>query len=138
MRVKEEMQACGKLPKIPDDGDFIVVIGNPESCKPCAKIEEFIKSKKPHQICTVNPEFIMTAQKNLKFKELLNKRPNSKIKPLLIDQSFIAGIGNIYAQEACWCAQILPIRLTKSLKEKEINLWFFGVEYLMPIALPEN
>lgn len=56
-----------------------------------------------------------------KFKELLNKRPNSKIKPLLMDQSFIAGIGNIYAQEACWGAQILPIRLAKSLKENEIK-----------------
>ncbi len=56
-----------------------------------------------------------------KFKELLNKRPNSKIKPLLINQSFIAGIGNIYAQEACWGAQILPIRLVKSLTEKEIK-----------------
>ncbi len=30
------------------------------------------------------------------FKVLLRKRPNSKIKPLLMDQKFIAGIGNIY------------------------------------------
>lgn len=36
------------------------------------QIEEFIKSKKPHQICTVNPEFIMAAQKDRGFKDVLN------------------------------------------------------------------
>ena len=55
-----------------------------------------------------------------KFKELLSAKPRAKIKPLLMDQSFIAGVGNVYAQEACWCSRILPTRIVKSLKEKEI------------------
>jgi formamidopyrimidine-DNA glycosylase len=33
----------------------------------------------------------------------------TKIKPLLLDQSQIAGIGNIYASEALWLAQIHPL-----------------------------
>ncbi|MBL7142296.1 MAG: hypothetical protein ISS83_01335 [Candidatus Pacebacteria bacterium] len=33
------------------------------------------------------------------FESLLNKRPNAKIKPLLMDQKIIAGIGNIYSDE---------------------------------------
>jgi len=33
------------------------------------------------------------------FKNILEKRPNAKIKPLLMDQKFIAGIGNIYSDE---------------------------------------
>lgn len=36
------------------------------------RIEGFIKSKKPHQICTVNPEFIMAAQKDREFMNVLN------------------------------------------------------------------
>jgi len=56
-----------------------------------------------------------------KFSELLNKKPNKKIKPLLMDQSFIAGIGNIYSQEACWGAKILPTRLVKTFKKDEIK-----------------
>ena len=39
------------------------------------------------------------------FKKLLAKKPNAKIKPLLMDQTFIAGVGNIYSQEACFCAK---------------------------------
>jgi N-acetylglucosaminyldiphosphoundecaprenol N-acetyl-beta-D-mannosaminyltransferase len=35
-------------------------------------IDDFIKSKKPHQVCTVNPEYIMAAQKNNDFKQIVN------------------------------------------------------------------
>ncbi|MCX7778952.1 MAG: bifunctional DNA-formamidopyrimidine glycosylase/DNA-(apurinic or apyrimidinic site) lyase [Patescibacteria group bacterium] len=56
-----------------------------------------------------------------KFKELLSKKPRQKIKPLLMDQTFLAGVGNVYAQEACWGAKILPTRIVKTLSEKEIS-----------------
>ena len=35
------------------------------------KISQFIESKKPHQICTINAEFIIESQKNLSFKNIL-------------------------------------------------------------------
>lgn len=56
-----------------------------------------------------------------KFKELLKTKPRQKIKPLLMDQTFITGIGNVYAQESCWGAKILPTRIVKTLTEKEIS-----------------
>lgn len=37
-----------------------------------AKIESFLEEEKFHQICTVNPEFILTAQKNAQFKSVLS------------------------------------------------------------------
>ncbi|MFH1225966.1 MAG: DNA-formamidopyrimidine glycosylase family protein, partial [bacterium] len=43
-----------------------------------------------------------------KFKEILNKRKKAKIKPVLLDQKSIAGIGNIYADESCFYAKIKP------------------------------
>ena len=55
------------------------------------------------------------------FKELLEKRPNSKIKPLLMDQKFIAGIGNIYSDEILFAAKVHPLRQVKTLKDKEIQ-----------------
>lgn len=55
-----------------------------------------------------------------RFKKMLaNKK--TKIKPLLLDQKFIGGIGNIYAQEALFNARIMPDRLALSLKIKEIS-----------------
>lgn len=35
-------------------------------------IDSFIKAKKPHQVVTVNPEFIMAAQSNGEFRQVLN------------------------------------------------------------------
>ncbi len=65
-----------------------------------------------------------------KFKRQLARRGGGKIKPLLMDQKFIAGIGNVYAQEVCWCAKILPTRIVKTLKEKEISDLY---DYLLKI-----
>lgn len=41
-------------------------------------------------------------------KERLNKKPNGKIKTVLMDQSIIAGIGNIYSDEILWRAGVHP------------------------------
>lgn len=53
-----------------------------------------------------------------KFKQLLVNK-NTKIKPLLMDQTFIAGVGNLYAAEALFRAKIHPERPASSLSEKE-------------------
>jgi N-acetylglucosaminyldiphosphoundecaprenol N-acetyl-beta-D-mannosaminyltransferase len=36
-------------------------------------IGQFVAARTPHQICTVNPEFIMAAQNDLEFKHILNR-----------------------------------------------------------------
>ncbi|HZP95345.1 MAG TPA: bifunctional DNA-formamidopyrimidine glycosylase/DNA-(apurinic or apyrimidinic site) lyase [Candidatus Limnocylindria bacterium] len=51
--------------------------------------------------------------------ELFRHRPRAAIKPLLLDQRAIAGIGNIYAIEALWRARIHPSRAAGSLRPAE-------------------
>ena len=43
------------------------------------------------------------------------------IKPLLLDQSVIAGIGNIYADEALWRARLHPLRSSDTLNDGEVG-----------------
>lgn len=52
--------------------------------------------------------------------ESLNSRKRL-LKPLLLDQSFIAGLGNIYVDEALWEAKIHPGRTASSLSKTEIR-----------------
>lgn len=59
-----------------------------------------------------------------KFRLMLLKKKRIKIKPLLMDQKFLAGVGNIYAQEACFCAKIHPERKAGSLNDEEIKLLY--------------
>jgi formamidopyrimidine-DNA glycosylase len=46
---------------------------------------------------------------------------SSQIKTLLLNQRFIAGLGNIYANEALWKARIHPFRKANTLNESEIQ-----------------
>ena len=42
-----------------------------------------------------------------------------QLKPLLLDQRFLAGLGNIYVDEALWTAGLHPLRISCSLSAKE-------------------
>ncbi|HUN06850.1 MAG TPA: bifunctional DNA-formamidopyrimidine glycosylase/DNA-(apurinic or apyrimidinic site) lyase [Aggregatilineales bacterium] len=52
--------------------------------------------------------------------ERLNGR-NRQIKALLLEQSFIAGVGNIYADESLFAAKIHPLRRADTLTKAEIK-----------------
>jgi formamidopyrimidine-DNA glycosylase len=47
-------------------------------------------------------------------------RRHMAIKPLLLNQEFVAGVGNIYADEALWRARIDPRRKSDTLSSEEI------------------
>src|SRR6266508_3030467 len=49
------------------------------------------------------------------------------VKPLLLDPRVIAGIGNIYADEALWNAQLHPLRRSDSLDDDEIARLHSGI-----------
>jgi formamidopyrimidine-DNA glycosylase len=55
------------------------------------------------------------------FTASLKKRKTS-IKAVLLNQSFVAGLGNIYVDEALWRAKIAPTRRADKLTEKEAKL----------------
>jgi formamidopyrimidine-DNA glycosylase len=51
----------------------------------------------------------------------------ARLKPLLLDQKVLAGIGNIYADEALWLAQLHPLRQSDSLSDDEVNRLHAGI-----------
>ena len=68
------------------------------------------------------------------FKKQLGKKPRGKIKTVLMDQSVIAGIGNIYSDEILWEAGVHPERIVESLAETEVkNIW-----KVIPIILSKS
>jgi formamidopyrimidine-DNA glycosylase len=69
-----------------------------------------------------------------KFKTML-KAKKTKIKPLLMDQAFIAGVGNLYAAEALFSAGIHPQRSTNTLKDEEIKSLFLNMKRILKEAI---
>jgi formamidopyrimidine-DNA glycosylase len=54
-------------------------------------------------------------------RDRLQRRKNTNIKAALLDQSVIAGVGNIYADESLWGAKIHPSTLVRNLNDKEFK-----------------
>ncbi|EOT44395.1 DNA-formamidopyrimidine glycosylase [Enterococcus columbae] len=50
------------------------------------------------------------------------KASHKKIKPLLLNQQLVVGLGNIYVDEALWQAKIHPETLAKALTDSEIKV----------------
>ncbi|MDE2030709.1 MAG: DNA-formamidopyrimidine glycosylase [Patescibacteria group bacterium] len=69
----------------------------------------------------VGPEPLEKSFTFLKFQERLLLKKNKSIKTVLMDQSVIAGIGNIYSDEMLWLAGIhpesKPVKIPKSCLE---------------------
>ncbi len=54
-------------------------------------------------------------------------RKRGPIKPALLDQRLLAGVGNIYAAEACWHARLDPRRSAASLSLAEVRRLLTGL-----------
>jgi formamidopyrimidine-DNA glycosylase len=55
-----------------------------------------------------------------RFAAMLQSK-KAKLKPLLMDQKFIAGIGNVYADEILWAAGLRPDRGSETLSSQEVR-----------------
>jgi formamidopyrimidine-DNA glycosylase len=65
----------------------------------------------------------------------LFERRSGRIKPLLMDQTFIAGIGNIYADESLFEAGIHPLRAADTLSETEKRRLYHAIRQVLSLAI---
>lgn len=73
-----------------------------------------------------------------KFKELLDRKKNWLIKKFLMDQSLIAGLGNIYTDESCFSAGIRPLRKIKSLSQIELQKLYQSIKKVLKLAIEKK
>lgn len=66
------------------------------------------------------PEPLARSFSAARFADRLRGR-RARLKTLLLDQSFVAGVGNIYADEALWLARLHPLRAADSLSPEEVR-----------------
>lgn len=58
---------------------------------------------------------------NVKYVKEYFKNCNKPLKEVLLNQSFVAGIGNIYADEICFAVSLKPTYICKNIKEDKIK-----------------
>ncbi len=77
---------------------------------------------------TIGPEPLESDFTFKRFDARLELRPHGKIKQVLMDQSIIAGIGNIYADESLWRAGIHPLEHVENVPPAKRKALFDAIK----------
>lgn len=85
------------------------------------------------QAQNLGPEPLTLKQEE--FANILQRRKTKRIKDLLLDQLAIAGIGNIYADEALFASGILPTRRAGKIKSAEGHLLLKNIQKVLQSAI---
>ena len=78
----------------------------------------------------LGPEPIHGDLTEAEFERLIRAR-RRPVKSALLDQSFLAGVGNIYADEACFRAGIRPSRWTHRLTVRERRALYEAIQHVL-------
>jgi formamidopyrimidine-DNA glycosylase len=69
------------------------------------------------------------------FRAKLVRRPRSKIKQVLMDQKFVSGIGNIYANEILFDAKVRPLHTVSELTKNQKKAIFKSIQFILKKAI---
>ncbi len=93
-----------------------------------ARVSVFSKKEAENYIKKLGPDPLLIGKKE--FKKLFAKK-KKEIKPLLMDQNFIAGIGNIYASEILFKTGTDPRKKASNLTDKELEKIYHATKILL-------
>ncbi len=86
------------------------------------------------EIRSLGPEPLEKEFTFAKFERLISGK-KTKIKPLLLDQNFLSGLGNIYADESLWLSKIHPVRSAASLSIAELKRLYGSIRSVLREAI---
>lgn len=72
------------------------------------------------------------------FLDILYRHRRKRIKPTLLDQTVIAGVGNIYADEACFAARVRPSRRIQTMTLAERRAIYRGLRTIMNLSIKKR
>lgn len=86
-------------------------------------------------IRTMGPEPLSREFTLSYMKRILRSSASRRIKPLLMDQTKIAGVGNIYADEILFEARVSPLRIAGELDDQEVKKLHHATKRVLKLAV---
>jgi formamidopyrimidine-DNA glycosylase len=86
----------------------------------------------------VGPEPLDAGFTPEQFTERLQKRKNTSVKAALLDQTVIAGVGNIYADESLWGAKIHPATRVADVSVQKLHTLCTELQYVLNLAIQKG
>ena len=75
---------------------------------------------------------------SIKYFEKFVRNRKKNIKNLLMDQTFVSGLGNIYVNEALFMSKIYPLRVCSGLNRKEIENLIFYIKKILRFSISKG
>ena len=75
---------------------------------------------------------------NSKYFGRFTKTRKKNIKNLLMDQTFVSGLGNIYVNEALFLSKINPLKNCNSLNAKEIKILINNIKKILQFSISKG
>lgn len=86
----------------------------------------------------VGPEPLEPQFTSNEFIPRMRRRNNTTVKAALLDQTVLAGVGNIYADESLWGARIHPAARVRDLSDEQLEVLLSEVKYVMNLAIEKG
>ena len=74
----------------------------------------------------------------IKYVQKFIKNRKKNIKNLLMDQTFVSGLGNIYVNEALFLSKIHPLRQCSNLERKSIKNLIYNIRRVLKISINQG
>ena len=86
----------------------------------------------------VGPEPLADSFTAKDFIARLQRRKNSGIKAVLLDQTVVAGIGNIYADESLWGAKLHPETKVADISTSKLTILFTELQAVLRLSIEKG
>ena len=75
---------------------------------------------------------------NIKYFKKFTQNRKKNIKNLLMDQTFVSGLGNIYVNEALFMSKIKPLRICKNLNTNEVKSLILNIKKILKFSISKG
>ncbi len=72
------------------------------------------------------------------FRNRIRRRAKSSVKAVLLDQTVLAGVGNIYADESLWGAKIHPSTIVGTLSDQKLNKLYDALLAVLRLSIEKG
>ena len=86
----------------------------------------------------VGPEPLEDEFTAKEFIPRIRRRNNTTVKAAILDQTVLAGVGNIYADESLWGAKIHPATRVKNVTDKQLSKLLEQIKFVMNLSLEQG
>ncbi len=87
---------------------------------------------------TVGPELLEDSFTPVEFIPRVRRRAGTTIKAAILDQTVLAGVGNIYADESLWGARLHPATRVRDVSDEQLGVLLSEIKYVMNLAIEKG